>query len=951
MDDLIQDFESSLDISPILPSKSESKIHGVPEEKEMEVPEFSMASATSLDTDDIPRIQPLHLTDTDSASNHSPHGIKDSLRRSQQFNHQNKENERHHFNRIHSSKEEVEIESDCNSFHELKEQEASPSPAAHPDSSRDGAPPFDSASTLQEVPSVPEPQHRDQERFIEAEQQRSQCPQMASGHSAMASTLEPNTPLLPFTQPATPPTIHLQNNSAHHQLHGAQHHLGHHGHHGLHHHHHHDVSQSYDFAAMQQRYGHSASGGGHHLSWSQPAPPQRFPFPADHRRPAPQWDAMQRSHPNLGGVAAAAGAAAAGPDVSYFPPQKLHFPSKSSSWKSSANSNGFTLSSKSHPSRSETLGLPTPMTTVTNSADSLRPEMKESAESGPRAPSEVAVPAASELADITEEDEDANLFMPITPALSASALRALLSHLRRKCRTLQLRTRQQNKYILSVRESSNALREQLSSDKLKIYDLEQNILMLQSQSERSTLEYLRGAELHQTRQEMAFLMERAQDLEGQNQGLLQQHKVQQLDHEAATTAMEEEYERLLRELTQHKVLFDQRGREIEQLRRSGDAERSEMDSKLESTAKAKQDNEEKLCSVAEQLAALRADHEDLKTSYDGAVAEKEALRTSLRESQLQNDEKEQALISLQRVRDNLEQEIEALSRSNRNFREIRDKSTSQLLEGQQQEMETLKTQIAAQYDRFLEEERVKNERLQQLLQEKQSEILEARDSEMRSRRTQSENDDFKEALERIEVENHELRRKLEEIQFGPNPFPDGHGGGGLGGHYDAVAVHRPPATERTVDAAVQTERERKEESASLVDPYDPRSSAVSSSMDDFGRMMLRAAKEEVEQLRRTNEKLMKLHAKNHFRRPRVQDQCTQTRCDALNQTMASTNSSFLTITSEQTQKLDKMVEAMDLHESAMDSDRMLIHDTSCVTTEDSSFVQGFGAEISAIKES
>ena len=87
-----------------------------------------------------------------------------------------------------------------------------------------------------------------------------------------------------------------------------------------------------------------------------------------------------------------------------------------------------------------------------------------------------------------------------------------------------------------------------------------------------------------------------------------------------------------------------------------------------------------------------------------------------------------------------------------------------------------------------------------------------------------------------------------------------------------------------------------------IDPYN--CTANMSGLDEFGMLMLRAAKEEVEQLRETNEKLMKLHAKNHMRKPRMQDQTTQT-YDNLNHTEVSTtlNSSFMTNNSVQTQKV------------------------------------------------
>ncbi len=110
---------------------------------------------------------------------------------------------------------------------------------------------------------------------------------------------------------------------------------------------------------------------------------------------------------------------------------------------------------------------------------------------------------------------------------------------------------------------------------------------------------------------------------------------------------------------------------------------------------------------------------------------------------------------------------------------------------------------------------------------------------------------------------------------------------------------------------------------------------------------------------------MQIHAKNFFKKPRVQERSTQTLDDPLNQTMDSTNSvnsSFFTINSEQTQKLEHIVDVMDrlidLHsaiddhaDSAMESDQMLIHDTSIVTTEDNSFIKECDQEISQMKES
>ena len=168
-------------------------------------------------------------------------------------------------------------------------------------------------------------------------------------------------------------------------------------------------------------------------------------------------------------------------------------------------------------------------------------------------------------------------------------------------------------------------------------------------------------------------------------------------------------------------------------------------------------------------------------------------------------------------------------------------------------------------------------------------------------KTETENDDYRQALERLEIENHEMRKKLEQIQFGAacdvNEIEQRMESKGFGFNGNI-----------TINKGVQTDKEitncsMEHNKSGFIDPYNCTASNTSG-LDEFGMLMLKAAKEEVEQLRETNEKLMKLHAKNHMRKPRMQDQTTQT-YDNLNHTEISTtlNSSFMTNNSVQTQKV------------------------------------------------
>ena len=512
------------------------------------------------------------------------------------------------------------------------------------------------------------------------------------------------------------------------------------------------------------------------LAWSQPHPVHHNIHPQPHHNPQPIYShnasLLQMSPNNLA-------------NISHFAPQKLTFPSNSSSLVNTntstiQNSNLFNSQQTSTSNEFHLPHIHTPSVmrkkTLNSGRDHLD-EIKEMTEHETNPKSSNLETGIEEKANTnTNEDvddimnldidiEDDNLFMPITPTLSGSALRALLSQLRRKCRNLQFKSKQQNKFIINMQTKITELQGIISNSKLKAYDQEQNILMLQNQEDMNTLEYLRGAELHQTRQELAFIMSKMTELEANNQLLQQQLKLQ-LDHETYNKSLKEEYQRLLREINQHKVLFDQRGREIKQLKQSSDNEKSQYDEKLAEITRLKKTDRNKLETMSGQLVALRNDYEKLKKEYDDTYDEKEKHKNSLRDAHLQMDEKDQNILSLKRVKENLEQEIEALTRSNRNFREIRDKSTTQLLESQQHEIDCIKQQVAQQYDGFLKEQRVKNEKLQQLLQEKNIEIDELRSSRMKSLRTETENDDYRQALERLEIENHEMRKKLEQIQFG-----------------------------------------------------------------------------------------------------------------------------------------------------------------------------------------
>ena len=535
----------------------------------------------------------------------------------------------------------------------------------------------------------------------EHEQQQQQQQQFANiQHQNITEhqDLIPNTPVLSHSAQIQPPNTHQQ--PMYHQF-----------------------SQSCDFSMNHHQHPYHSP-----LAWSQPHPHYQNMHlqPHPHHNPQPIYShnasLLQTSHNNLA-------------NISHFAPQKLTFQSNSSSLVNTntstiQNSNSLFNSQQLQTSRSNDLHLPHILTpsvmknkTVNSGRDHLD-EIKEMTEhetnpksSNLETQTQTQMQTETEVKantnengdveimnlDIDIEDDD-NLFMPVTPTLSGSALRALLSQLRRKCRNLQFKSKQQNKFIIDMQTKLTELQAIISNSKLKAYDQEQNILMLQNQEDMNTLEYLRGAELHQTRQELAFMMSKMTELEANNHELKHQLKLQELDHETYNKSLKEEYQRLLREINQHKVLFDQRGREIKQLKQSSDNEKSQYDGKLAEITRLKETDRNKLETVSEQLSALRNDYEKLKKEYDDTYAEKEKHKNSLRDAHLQMDGKDQNILSLKRVKENLEQEIEALTRSNRNFREIRDKSTTQLLESQQHEIDCIKQQVAQQYDRYLEEQ-------------------------------------------------------------------------------------------------------------------------------------------------------------------------------------------------------------------------------------------------------
>jgi len=384
------------------------------------------------------------------------------------------------------------------------------------------------------------------------------------------------------------------------------------------------------------------------------------------------------------------------------------------------------------------------------------------------------------LNEIDDESEDDNehLFMPISPTLSGSALRGLVSSLRTKCKHFEFKSKQQSKFIIESQRKQSELMGQMRTESVRIYDMAQLKLF---EANTASLEYLRGAELHQTRQECAYLMAQMNALQNETDCVRQQCKLRQLESESECKSMRGECERTQREMAQLKVMFDQRNRELDELRQNNNAHAGEYD---EATAAAKQYRKESEAKMETpgQMVGLRQKLEQMKAKCDELTAGKAELSEAVKSAQLDLDEREQRIASLKRVRANLEQEIEALSRSNRNCREIRNKSTSQILEAQANEIEAVKEQMAEKYNAFLEEERIKNEKLCQLIDEKNAQI-------------QNQN----------------------------------------------------------------------------VDPY---MHMATESMDEFGSMMLKAAKDEIESLRQTNEKLMQLHTKNHFKKPRVQEACT-----------------------------------------------------------------------------
>jgi len=455
--------------------------------------------------------------------------------------------------------------------------------------------------------------------------------------------------------------------------------------------------------------------------------------------------------------------------------------------------------------------------------------------------------------DSDTESDDEHLFMPISATLSGTALRALISSLRIKCKKYEFKSKQQSKFII---ESQRKLSEQMGinrQESVRLYDLQQNELL---QANTASLEYLRGAELHQTRQELAYLMEQMNACQNESDRLRQQCKLRQLESESRNKSLRSEYERTQREMAQMRVMFEQRKRECDDLRQNSDAQMSESEQQINAANEYKKESEAKIKALAEQLAALRDKFEEAKAQCDALSASKAELSEQLKSAHLAMEESEQRFVSLQRVRANLEQEIEALSRSNRHCRDIRDKSTTQILSAQQCEIESAKEQIAQKYIGFLEEERIKNEKLRQLIAEK-------------------------------------------DVRIG----------------------------------------ELNQASNECMDPYNcsPIGNSDTASMDEFGSMMLAAAKEEIESLRQTNEKLMRLHTKNHFKKPRVQEACTQTYSDnALNSSM---NSSFCTVDSAQTAETNQTNTNFFIQhpEEQEKGDTVLINDTSMITTDESIF--------------
>lgn len=66
MNNLIEDFETNLDISPILPNKTISKTQYTEQKETETIPEFSLDTTNETNnetTDDIPRIQELQHHD------------------------------------------------------------------------------------------------------------------------------------------------------------------------------------------------------------------------------------------------------------------------------------------------------------------------------------------------------------------------------------------------------------------------------------------------------------------------------------------------------------------------------------------------------------------------------------------------------------------------------------------------------------------------------------------------------------------------------------------------------------------------------------------------------------------------------------------------------------------------------------------------------------------------
>ncbi|ETO23479.1 hypothetical protein RFI_13703 [Reticulomyxa filosa] len=320
-----------------------------------------------------------------------------------------------------------------------------------------------------------------------------------------------------------------------------------------------------------------------------------------------------------------------------------------------------------------------------------------------------------------------------------------------------------------------------------------------------SLETLRQRQLQQSRMEVQELASQLQLQVNVNHEWQHKCKLLQINHEHQSKAFEHEHARLVRELRQHQLLYQGRGRQIQ-------------DSQLQLQSLQTKFTHSKQC-LKDDLKRCRLETEQKEFCTYTYIYAHIHIYIYIYTYTYTSHSKE--LESLKRVNQNLKEEMESLLR----FNHKPSQNLEALTTTQQQEMEQMKIRMREEFLQQLNEQQLKYRKLQELLYSSNEQALPLQNT-----------------VKALEQANAELRLQLQHaLAVNDN----------VHAHSDSFQCEIGVQTNECV---LDTK----------LNPFDPLgASNVDQRTDDLVHFFLEEFKEEFTGLRQTNARLMDLLHKRH----------------------------------------------------------------------------------------